>query len=374
MTGVTLLHPGARVVVSSGPEARPSASTSRSARTSRSGPLLFLVMLVPFTLNGVAVRESFFVSFLGKLNVSADEAFAAGFVFFLVTIALALPGVAIWGFEAVRARPRTPTIGPRSRTSRVDALRCHRRRRHVQRHALDRAVPRRASRTTRRSWSTTAPPTGRSSSCESASRRRRSSSRRTRGSAPDSTAACGQLADARLLPLDQLRRLGRSCDAVERLARFADENPRVAVVGPRLRNLGRLDPALRPRLSDALAPRDRVPLPAQARAALASAQRLLRGRLRARPRAYEADFLMAACLLVRREATEEVGALRRALLHVQRGGGLVLPLPRGGLERRLLPRRRGRCTSAERAGRGSSIRCSASRFAATCASSPTTGG
>ena len=33
------------------------------------GPLLFLVMLVPFTVNGFAVRESFFVSFLGKLGV-----------------------------------------------------------------------------------------------------------------------------------------------------------------------------------------------------------------------------------------------------------------------------------------------------------------
>ena len=35
------------------------------------GPLLFLVMLVPFTVNGFAVRESFFVSFLGKLGVSS---------------------------------------------------------------------------------------------------------------------------------------------------------------------------------------------------------------------------------------------------------------------------------------------------------------
>jgi uncharacterized protein (TIRG00374 family) len=66
------------------------------------GPLLFLVMLVPFTLNGVAVRESFFVNFLGRLSIGADKAFAAGFLFFLVTIALALPGVAIWGIEAMR--------------------------------------------------------------------------------------------------------------------------------------------------------------------------------------------------------------------------------------------------------------------------------
>ena len=51
------------------------------------GPLLFLVMLVPFTLNGIAVREAFFVSFLGSLDVAAEQAFAAGFLFFLVTAA-----------------------------------------------------------------------------------------------------------------------------------------------------------------------------------------------------------------------------------------------------------------------------------------------
>jgi hypothetical protein len=59
------------------------------------GPLLFLVMLVPFTVNGLAVRESFFVSFLGTLGVAAEPAFAAGFLFFVVTVALALPGLAI---------------------------------------------------------------------------------------------------------------------------------------------------------------------------------------------------------------------------------------------------------------------------------------
>ena len=56
------------------------------------GPLLFLVMLVPFTLNGFAVREAFFVSFLGSLGVGAEQAFAAGFLFFLVTVIIALPG------------------------------------------------------------------------------------------------------------------------------------------------------------------------------------------------------------------------------------------------------------------------------------------
>jgi uncharacterized protein (TIRG00374 family) len=66
------------------------------------GPLLFLVALVPFTINGLAVRESFFVSFLGALGVSADPAFATGFLFFAVTIALALPGAAIVLWEGVR--------------------------------------------------------------------------------------------------------------------------------------------------------------------------------------------------------------------------------------------------------------------------------
>jgi uncharacterized protein (TIRG00374 family) len=65
------------------------------------GPLLFLVMLVPFTVNGLAVRESFFVSFLGGLGVAADPAFATGFLFFVVTVALALPGAAVVLWEGL---------------------------------------------------------------------------------------------------------------------------------------------------------------------------------------------------------------------------------------------------------------------------------
>jgi len=68
------------------------------------GPLLFLVMLVPFTVNGLAVRESFFVSFLGALAVDADRAFATGLLFFVVTVGLSLPGVAIVLREGVRRR------------------------------------------------------------------------------------------------------------------------------------------------------------------------------------------------------------------------------------------------------------------------------
>jgi glycosyltransferase 2 family protein len=72
------------------------------------GPLFFLVLLVPFTLNGIAVREAFFVSFLGSVGVPADTAFAAGFLFFLVTTAIALPGAVILLWEGIRggSRPR----------------------------------------------------------------------------------------------------------------------------------------------------------------------------------------------------------------------------------------------------------------------------
>jgi len=69
------------------------------------GPLFFLVLIVPFTLNGLAIREAFFVSFLGQLAVDPEPAFAAGFLFFLVTVALALPGGAILLWEGLRRRP-----------------------------------------------------------------------------------------------------------------------------------------------------------------------------------------------------------------------------------------------------------------------------
>jgi glycosyltransferase 2 family protein len=73
------------------------------------GPLFFLVLLVPFTLNGFAVREAFFVSFLGSAGVAADPAFAAGFLFFLVTVALAIPGGVILLREGLRGG-RTPRV------------------------------------------------------------------------------------------------------------------------------------------------------------------------------------------------------------------------------------------------------------------------
>ncbi len=81
------------------------------------GPVLFFVLLFPFTINGLAVREAFFVSFLGTLGVGASQAFAAGFLFFLVTVVLALPGLGILLWEGARGseRPslrRTPGRSP----------------------------------------------------------------------------------------------------------------------------------------------------------------------------------------------------------------------------------------------------------------------
>src|SRR5947208_5562703 len=70
------------------------------------GPLLFLVLLVPFSVNGIAVRESFFVSFLGGLHVDADKAFATGFLFFVVTLCLPGPGAILLGWQSIRGLVR----------------------------------------------------------------------------------------------------------------------------------------------------------------------------------------------------------------------------------------------------------------------------
>jgi uncharacterized protein (TIRG00374 family) len=70
------------------------------------GPLVFLVMMIPFTINGLGVREAFFVAFLGKFGVDADAAFATGFLFFAVTVAAVVPGAVILLWQS--ARPGVP--------------------------------------------------------------------------------------------------------------------------------------------------------------------------------------------------------------------------------------------------------------------------
>jgi glycosyltransferase 2 family protein len=74
------------------------------------GPLLFLVMLVPFTINGLAVREAMFVNFLGQLGIGANPAFATGFLFFLLSIVVSLPGAAIVGLELAPGRLRNSRL------------------------------------------------------------------------------------------------------------------------------------------------------------------------------------------------------------------------------------------------------------------------
>ena len=80
------------------------------------GPLLFLVLLVPFTINGIAVRESFFVSFLGGLGVEPSRAFATGFLFFAVTITLSIPGAIVLGWENIRGSSRPSAGAPQPTT------------------------------------------------------------------------------------------------------------------------------------------------------------------------------------------------------------------------------------------------------------------
>jgi uncharacterized protein (TIRG00374 family) len=69
------------------------------------GPLLFLVTLIPFTINGLGVREAFFVNFFVRLHIAPDAAFACGFLFFLTSLAVALPGLSVILREGLRRHP-----------------------------------------------------------------------------------------------------------------------------------------------------------------------------------------------------------------------------------------------------------------------------
>jgi hypothetical protein len=81
------------------------------------GPLLFLVMLVPFTINGLGVREAFFVAFLGRFGVDADAAFATGFLFYAVTVATSLPGAVLILWSGGRKAAERPPGAAAERVS-----------------------------------------------------------------------------------------------------------------------------------------------------------------------------------------------------------------------------------------------------------------
>jgi glycosyltransferase 2 family protein len=73
------------------------------------GPLLFLIQMVPVTLNGLGVREVFFVEFLTRFDVTEPAALATGVLFYAVTIAVALPGAFILLWRSVRPAAARPT-------------------------------------------------------------------------------------------------------------------------------------------------------------------------------------------------------------------------------------------------------------------------
>ena len=76
------------------------------------GPLLFLVILVPFTINGLAVREAFFVSFLTQLGVDKESALGLRLPVFRRHDRACAPGAVILAVENLRgvARPRAPEL------------------------------------------------------------------------------------------------------------------------------------------------------------------------------------------------------------------------------------------------------------------------
>ena len=124
-----------------------------------------------------------------------------------------------------------------------------------------------------------------------------------------------------------------------RLVDFADTRPRAAVVGPRLLNPdGTLQRSVRGfptlwRLATEyfflrkLAPRS-------------SALNAFYAGGFDHDEVREVEVVMGACMLAAARGDRAGRRLRRGLLPVQRGDGLVLPVPRGRLGGRLLPRRR----------------------------------
>jgi hypothetical protein len=87
---------------------RPLTTFLRLAATA--GIVAFLLwpidlMLVLFTINGIGVREAFFVAFLGRRHVDASAAVTAGFLFFALTAVASLPGAfVLLGFRGAGPR------------------------------------------------------------------------------------------------------------------------------------------------------------------------------------------------------------------------------------------------------------------------------
>jgi glycosyltransferase 2 family protein len=71
-------------------------------------PVLFLVTVVPASLNGIGLREATFVVVLGGAGVSREDAFALGLAYFAVSVIVgALGGLALLRRSIVPGRGRT---------------------------------------------------------------------------------------------------------------------------------------------------------------------------------------------------------------------------------------------------------------------------
>jgi hypothetical protein len=74
------------------------------------GPVLFVALILPVSINGIGVREAVFVYFLRDYT-TPSQAFALGVAFFALTTATAMVGGLLLAFRFVRygveaARPR----------------------------------------------------------------------------------------------------------------------------------------------------------------------------------------------------------------------------------------------------------------------------
>jgi uncharacterized protein (TIRG00374 family) len=80
-------------------------------------PVLFLVTLVPISLNGVGLREATFVVVLASVGVAREDAFVLGLVFFAVGVATALLGGVVLVRRSLTGRGRDDLVpGDRSPT------------------------------------------------------------------------------------------------------------------------------------------------------------------------------------------------------------------------------------------------------------------